>query len=316
MAPIDPERGTNAGVDAAPRPIGASAPEPSAGDGRPPERGETPGLCPFCGGRAVAGGDLQCGSCGARTDPLSRQATQNEMGPWFVRDETAPFRPGCRFETIERWVRTGRVTVETIIRGPSTHQNWIEARRVPGVARLFGVCHACDHRVATGEVICRGCGAALETERDRQHLGLSEVRPLPGRVPASVTAGTLLPDLPVRSASGQADGVSPADGALGGRATPDRTTGAGSSSPMRSREALFERHLAGAKRSAWIASAIAFVAVAALVATLLGVRFGLIEPVRAQASPAERIAEPAGEPAGESDGVAGEAMDEAGGTIP
>ena len=151
-------------------------------------------LCPFCGAHAVNADSVQCTACGARTDPLSRQATQNEMGPWFVRDETAPFRPGCRLETIERWARSGRLSPTTVIRGPSTHQNWVEARRVPGVARLFGRCHACEEPVGSDEVICRGCGAALHAERDRQHLGLAAIRPLPGRVPAAVTAGSLIGD--------------------------------------------------------------------------------------------------------------------------
>lgn len=151
-------------------------------------------VCPYCGD--VPGAPTRCLSCGAHTDPLSKQASQNEMGPWFVRDETRPFRPGCRFETIERWVRTGRVDAETVIRGPSTNQHWMRAGRVPGVARLLGWCHACRGRVEPTEVICGGCGTGLETIRDRQHLGLSPVRAIPGRHDPVQIATSLLINQP------------------------------------------------------------------------------------------------------------------------
>lgn len=147
------------------------------GAGRAP--GTIPEVCPYCGGEHRGGN--RCEHCAGFVDPLSRQATQNEMGPWFVRDESRPFRPGCRLETLERWVRSGRITPDTIIRGPSTHQNWLPAVRVPGIARLFGRCHACGGTVEPTDTICAPCGAGLEATRDRQHLGLSPVRALPGR---------------------------------------------------------------------------------------------------------------------------------------
>lgn len=156
-------------------------------------------VCPYCGD--VPGTPTRCLSCGAHTDPLSRQASQNEMGPWFVRDEARPFRPGCRLETIERWIRTGRVDAETVIRGPSTNQHWLRAGRVPGVARLLGRCHACQGPVEPTEVICGGCGAGLETIRDRQHLGLSTVRTLPGRHDPAHVAMSLLNSRPSSEAS-------------------------------------------------------------------------------------------------------------------
>ncbi|MBZ0172896.1 MAG: hypothetical protein K8E66_10985 [Phycisphaerales bacterium] len=123
------------------------------------------------------------------------------MGPWFVRDEANPFRPGCRLETIERWVRIGRVGPETVIRGPSTNQHWSRASRAPGVSRLLGLCHACRASVEPAEVICGACGASLESVRDRQHLGLTPVRALPGRTDPGLIASSLLPAHPARVAA-------------------------------------------------------------------------------------------------------------------
>jgi sarcosine oxidase delta subunit len=232
-------------------------------------------LCPFCGERSVAEGTTQCGACGARTDLLSRQATQNEMGPWFVRDETAPFRPGCRLETIERWARSGRLTRDTVIRGPSTHQNWMPAVRVPGVARLFGVCHACEGAVRLEEMICGACGAALHAERDRQHLGLAPVRPLPGRGPAAATAASLLArDTGVgagpRRSDTDASGIEavPARGVFDAQGPGRAAAG--------SREGVLEARLARSRRAGRIAGGLAVVAIAGLVGVLLAVRFGWI----------------------------------------
>lgn len=163
-----------------------SRPEP--GEARNPR--PVPDVCPYCGCPQHSPG--VCEHCGAHTDPLSRQATQNEMGPWFIRDEAHPFRPGCRFETIERWARSGRITPETILRGPSTNQHWTPAARVPGVSRLLGRCHACGGGVEPTEVICAACGVSLEIDRDRQYLGLCPVRPLPGRAAPSRVASSLL----------------------------------------------------------------------------------------------------------------------------
>lgn len=175
----------------------ADLPQPP---GHPPERGNSEAItcaCPYCG--EIQRSPNRCEHCGAHTDPLSKQATQNEMGPWFVRDPDHPFRPGCRLETIERWVRVGRIGPETVIRGPSTNQHWTQAIRVPGVARLLGRCHACRQAVELTEVICGSCGTSLEVVRDRQHLGLSPVRALPGRTDPGLVASSLLHAHPART---------------------------------------------------------------------------------------------------------------------
>ena len=71
--------------------------------------------CPYCG-TANDAQAYECGSCGGVFEPLSRQATQNAMGPWFVRDESNPFSPGCAYETLRRMVARGKVKPETVLR--------------------------------------------------------------------------------------------------------------------------------------------------------------------------------------------------------
>lgn len=155
-------------------------------------------LCPYCG--QVSRNIQSCQACGGHLDALSRQATQNGMGPWQIRDQSRAFLPGCSYEVLIRMVRASRITPDTILRGPTTGQFWMLARRVPGVAHLLGTCHSCQAPAKSDEYACRACGAVFQGERDRQHLGLGPIRPLPGEgTPEMVAARASysLPEAPV-----------------------------------------------------------------------------------------------------------------------
>ncbi len=136
-------------------------------------------VCPYCG--SVTPDTGRCERCAGRFDPLSRQATQNQMGPWEIRDDRVPFRPGCSYATLIRLVEQGVVTDQTVLRGPSTRQFWMLARHTPGVAHKLGHCHNCQAQVKPDAFSCPSCNASFEVERDRQHLGLGPARPLPGQ---------------------------------------------------------------------------------------------------------------------------------------
>lgn len=135
---------------------------------------DTQSICPYCG--HAQHDAARCESCGGLFEPLSRQATQNAMGPWFIRDESQPFRPGCSYETLVRLVERGKVTGASVVRGPATKQFWQRADRVQGLAHLMNVCHACGERVGRTDVCCEYCGAMFAFEGDRQTLGLAPVR--------------------------------------------------------------------------------------------------------------------------------------------
>lgn len=147
------------------------------------ERPDTPRpqatLCPYCG--HVSGSPSRCRVCGGRFDPLSRQATQNTMGPWYVRNETSPHLPGCSYETVRKLASRGKITRATILRGPTTRQFWVIANRVPGVAHLLGECHNCHAPASPSATDCDRCGVSFLPELDRQQLGLAPVHLLPGQ---------------------------------------------------------------------------------------------------------------------------------------
>lgn len=149
------------------------------------DAGSHPGLqqrsmvCPYCGGTTTE--ESRCASCRGLLDPLSRQATQNDMGPWFIRDESGPFFPGCSFQRLAAMVRRGRISGATVIRGPTTRQFWMPAERVPGVASLLGRCHNCRAEAKPEASSCGACGASFVVPVDRQSLGLAPIYAIPGQ---------------------------------------------------------------------------------------------------------------------------------------
>lgn len=155
-------------------------------------------LCPYCGRGTTLG--ARCEQCKGLLDPLSRQATQNSMGPWFIHDPQNPFRPGCSYEVIQEQVRRGRIVHDTVLRGPTTRQYWMIAGRAPSIANLLGKCHNCQHTVDPAAVSCPSCGADFSAELDRQFMGLGPVHLLPGQSPPEEVAKAARASAPTSAA--------------------------------------------------------------------------------------------------------------------
>lgn len=156
--------------------------------------------CPYCGAEQRAGA-AECTSCAGLFEPLSRQATQNHMGPWQVRDVEAPFMPGRSYATIRRMAQRGKIAPDDVLRGPTTRQFWMAAAEIPGVAHLLGRCHACKGEVKADAFSCDQCGAAFPTPEDRQSLGLAPVRLLPGQAPPVLVARSASAGVPESAGS-------------------------------------------------------------------------------------------------------------------
>jgi hypothetical protein len=103
---------------------------------------------------------------------LSEIATQLAMGPWYVRDEDRPFMPGFNEGILRQQITAGRITANTILRGPTTNQFWKNAADVQGVSRLMGTCHACHQPVEPTDTACQFCKADLSLPSDVDTLGL------------------------------------------------------------------------------------------------------------------------------------------------
>lgn len=159
-----------------------SPPAPAAGPAVTPTPAPAPAptrvLCPYCG--VIQSRPDQCERCRGLFEPLSRQATQNSMGPWQVRDERQPFMPGVSYDKLREMAQKGRLRRDSIVRGPSTRQFWSVACNTPGVSVLLGECFQCHTSIATDAYLCPSCGSVQTCSTDRQHLGLAAFQPLPG----------------------------------------------------------------------------------------------------------------------------------------
>lgn len=88
-------------------------------------------------------------------------------------------RPGCCYDVIRKMVSGKKISPEVALRGPTTHQVWVKAKHVPGVAHLLGLCHACGGAVESGASSCSGCGASfMAPASERNQLGLSYDSPV------------------------------------------------------------------------------------------------------------------------------------------
>ncbi|MBX2850154.1 MAG: hypothetical protein KTR15_00245 [Phycisphaeraceae bacterium] len=128
--------------------------------------------CPYCGHPHDSSDVGRCSSCNGLFEPLSQIATQLAMGPWYVRDEDRPFMPGFNEAILRQQVATGRITANTILRGPTTNQFWANAADTPGVSRLMGTCHSCHQAVEPTDTTCQFCKADLSLPDDVDALGL------------------------------------------------------------------------------------------------------------------------------------------------
>lgn len=160
-------------------------------------------ICPYCGETQPAG-DV-CRACGGLFEPMSRQATHNAMGPWFIRDPEKPFQPGCSYDTLTKLVQRGVVTKLTIVRGPTTKQYWTVAKRVAGISHLLGYCHQCDSDVKPSDHGCPECGAVFGAYLDRNYLGLPELRAMPWEESVSDYGSAPPPEV---STPGRGSGIS------------------------------------------------------------------------------------------------------------
>jgi len=138
--------------------------------GQKPASQSSATLCPYCGHVQMAGD--RCGQCKGLFEPLSRQATQICMGPWFIRDTRNPFKPGCSYDVISKMIKAGKIKPNTVMRGPTTMQFWQVARNVPGLAHLVGFCHECNASVSSQDAACPKCGNTFEGIPQRNELGL------------------------------------------------------------------------------------------------------------------------------------------------
>ncbi len=137
-------------------------------------------VCPICG--ETQRETSVCCSCDTPLDPNGLLHAEAAVGPWWVRDEDHPFRPGMTYDHIAAMARKGNFERHTLLRGPTTRQLWTVARHVSGIAHLLGRCHKCDTHVEPKTRSCPKCSTPFLAYRDRNNLGLDNSDPSEGEV--------------------------------------------------------------------------------------------------------------------------------------
>lgn len=128
--------------------------------------------CPLCGETQYE--QSVCKQCGGKLDADGLLLAEASFGPWFIRDEDNPFAPGMTYDLLVEKIGDKKLNRFSLVRGPTTRQLWILAKRVPGIAHLLGRCHRCDEHVDPTSLACHMCDVAFGGYRDRDSLGLEK----------------------------------------------------------------------------------------------------------------------------------------------
>lgn len=137
-------------------------------------------VCPICG--ETQSESSLCTACGVSLVKDELLIAEGGIGPWWVRDESLPHKPGMTYDHLADLAKRGKIERHTLLRGPTTRQLWMVARRVAGIAHLLERCHDCGAHVSKKDRSCEECGAPFLAYRDRNNLGLDDSDPSQGEV--------------------------------------------------------------------------------------------------------------------------------------
>ena len=128
--------------------------------------------CPFCGKR-LQGTPSRCPHCRMLLDEKTRRAAHRQTGPWFLLDARHPTAPGVSWRRFLALIEKGRVTRDSVVRGPSTHGLWRLAQDTPTVATRLGLCWFCHSPLPPDRAgnECPRCQAVLNAPEDPSASG-------------------------------------------------------------------------------------------------------------------------------------------------
>ena len=142
--------------------------------GRPPDA-ETPWTggsmpCVYCG-RLIARDNERCPECKTSYSPAVRQASREIEGQWFYLEPRNPSNRGVDFATMLRLIEKGRLKRDSIVRGPTTHHDWMFAAEAPLVSKYLGLCPHCFASASGDDQYCPTCHRHLDERPARLRPG-------------------------------------------------------------------------------------------------------------------------------------------------
>ncbi len=112
--------------------------------------------CVYCG-QVIARGSDRCPHCRTSFSLAVRRASREILGPWFYLDPRNPSGRGVTFEMLIKMIEKGRLQADSVVRGPTTHQDWMYAAETPRLAKYLGLCPHCFASAKPEDAYCTSC---------------------------------------------------------------------------------------------------------------------------------------------------------------
>jgi len=112
--------------------------------------------CVYCGQVIDRGAD-RCPHCRTSYSFAVRKASREVVGDWFYLDARNPSGRGVTFETLIKMIEKGRIRAESVVRGPTTHHDWMYAAETPRLAKYLGLCPHCFAPAKPEDTYCTTC---------------------------------------------------------------------------------------------------------------------------------------------------------------
>ncbi|HUU11933.1 MAG TPA: hypothetical protein VM431_15520 [Phycisphaerae bacterium] len=123
--------------------------------------------CVYCG-QAVERSEERCPHCRTSFSIAVRKASREVVGDWYYLDPRNPSGRGITFETLIKMIEKGRIRADSVVRGPTSHHDWMYAAEAPRLAKYLGMCPHCFAQAKPEETFCATC-----------HLNMNSLLPEP-----------------------------------------------------------------------------------------------------------------------------------------
>ncbi|MBM4019742.1 MAG: hypothetical protein FJ288_15710 [Planctomycetes bacterium] len=132
-----------------------------ASGGQSPWQGDQ-APCVYCG-QVIPRSEERCPQCKTSFSLAVRRASREVMGDWFYLDSRNPSGRGVTFETLIKMIEKGRIRPDSVVRGPTTHQDWLYAAEAPRLAKYLGMCPHCFAEAKPEDTYCTRCQLNMNT---------------------------------------------------------------------------------------------------------------------------------------------------------
>jgi len=127
--------------------------------------------CVYCGQMVERSSD-RCPHCRTSFSLAVRQASREVVGDWYYLDPRNPSGRGVTFETLIKMIEKGRIKADSVVRGPTTHHDWMYAAEAPRLAKYLGMCPHCFAQAKPEETFCTSCQLNMNTRPAEPRPGI------------------------------------------------------------------------------------------------------------------------------------------------